>query len=181
MMDPVDRLTQDFIVIGGDVSPGRARIKGAGSPRTWDVRQGYGFSGAWVIFTGAGLAKFEVEIALWQDAQRQAWEGFAKKYLEKAPSGTRPKALGIYHPLLAASPLNISAVVVEDVSQFEEDDFGLWTCVIKFLEYRQPKPILARPSSAIPAAGQALPTARDALDQEILRKQQELAKLAGGA
>ena len=30
MIDPLDSLTQDFIVIGGDVSPGRARIKGAG-------------------------------------------------------------------------------------------------------------------------------------------------------
>ncbi len=181
MIDPVDTLTQDFLVIGGDVSPGRARIRGAGSPRTWDVRQGYGFTGAWVIFTGAGLAKFEVEIVMWLASQAVAWERFAKKYLEKTPSGTRPKALGIYHPLLAASPLNIHAVVVEDVSQFEEDDYGLWTCVIKFLEYRQPKPLLARPSAAIPAAGAALPTARDALDEEIQRKQRELAKLAGGS
>ena len=180
MIDPIDSLAQDVIVIGGDVSPGRARIRGAGSPRTWDVRQGYGFSGAFVVFTGAGLAKFEVEIALWLASQETDWERFAKKYLEKPPSGMRPKALGIYHPLLTAPPLNISAVVVEDVSQFEEDEYGLWTCVIKFLEYRQPKPILARPSAAIPAAAKALPTARDALDEEIQRKQKELAKLTGG-
>ena len=35
---------QDFIVLGGLRSPGRATVAGAGSPRDWDIRKGWAFS-----------------------------------------------------------------------------------------------------------------------------------------
>jgi hypothetical protein len=66
-------------------------------------------------------------------------------YLDKDPLGGRPKAFGIKHPILTTLPLKITSVVVEDVTQMEQDEDGAWRCTIKFLEYRAPKPALGKP------------------------------------
>lgn len=169
---------QDYIMLGGVQSPGCATITGAGCPRTWDVRQGYGYSGAIVVFTGDGLAKFDVHIDLWLPSHFAEWNRFAKICLAKAPLGTKPKAMDIAHPLLNMEPLKITSVVVEDVSQFEQDEFGLWTCTIKLLQYRAPKPALGKPLAAIPNAVTKAPTAQDAAELEIQRLTAQFSALA---
>lgn len=160
---------QDFIILAALKSPGRAYIKNAGSPRDWDIRKGYGFSGASVVFTGNNLAKFEVDIELWLPSHWIDWAPFSKLLVK--PNGLLPiVGLGISHPLLSLTPLSIASVVIEDVSQFEEQDEGSWICTIKFLEYKKPLPALKKPIAAIPAASKALPTATDAVDAELLAK-----------
>ncbi len=171
---------EDFIILGADKSPGRATIVSPGSPREWDIRKGYGFSGASTVFIGNGLAKFDVLVDLWQPVQYSDWDRFAKKYLQKAPIGLRPMAYGISHPVLNTAPLNISSVVVEDVVFEGTDDYGLDTWRIKFLEFRAPKPALGKPLAAIPAATKPLPTAQDAADREIQAKIATLKSLASG-
>jgi len=47
--------------------PASSRSGGASNPRGWDVRQGYGTSGATVVYTGDGLAKFSIKVFLWED------------------------------------------------------------------------------------------------------------------
>lgn len=168
---------QDYIILAAIKSPGKATLRNAGSPRDWDVRKGYGFSGASVVFTGNGLAKFEVDIELWEPTHWIDWAPFAK--LLKKPSGIIPTVgLGISHPLLSLPPLEISSVVVEDCSQFEQDDEGLWHCTIKFLEYKRPLPALSKPIAEIPAASKALPNATDAVNAEIAAKAKLFAALA---
>ena len=170
---------QDFILLGGKKSPGKADVFGASTPRKWDERTGYGLSGAFIVYTGDGLAHFPVVISLWEESHFDEWDSFAT-VLEKAPIGTRAKALGISHPLLTVRPLKIASVVVEDVTQFVQDDYGLWTCEIRLGEFRRPLPALGKPSAAIPAAALAVPTARDAAEAQIQALQGQVNTLAAG-
>lgn len=158
---------QDYIVLCSIPSPGICKISGAGSPRGWDERKGYGADGAYLVLVSLGLASFTVTLTLWEDAHFLAWDAFAA-LLEKPKNLIRPRALGISHPLLEAAPLRIKDVIVEDVSQFEQDDDDeLWTCEIKFRAYRPPKPILAKPMGAVPGVTPTVPSAQDAADAEI--------------
>lgn len=160
---------QDYIVLGSLRSPGICVVRNGSSPRKWDERQGYGFSGATTVFMGTGLARPEVDIILWEPEdglQWALWRIFAE--LLKKPSPGKPiTGLGIQHPQLNAPPLSITDVVVEDVSQWTQDDDGLWTCTIKFIEYRRPLPILKRPEISIPAVAVPAPTVRDAGDAQL--------------
>lgn len=170
---------QDHIDLGPGRSPGLATIVGSGlSPRNWDVRQGYGLSGAWVVYTGDGLAKFAVQIELWLPEHFLAWKVFSKLCLERPLPGMKPKAQDIKHPLLNMSPFNISSVVVEDVEAFSQDEFGMWTTKISFLQFRAPRPALGKPLASIPSASKPTPTAQDAADLEIQALQAQFGALA---
>jgi len=148
-------------------SPGLATFRKPGTPRGWDVQKGGGQSGAFVIYTGEGLAKFDVDISLWLELHFLDWQIFARTHLMRPIAFTPAKKLGIYHPRLQLPPLNITDVVIEDVTGFEQDDDGMETCTISFLEYRAPKPIITKPLPAIPATSKAPPTAGDALELKL--------------
>jgi hypothetical protein len=67
----------DFILLAGKRSPGIAEFIGAGSPRRWDERKGYGRGGAFVVYRGNGLAHFAVQIRLYTDADWADWHAWA--------------------------------------------------------------------------------------------------------
>lgn len=157
---------KDSVFMAGKVTPGAARIRKASDPRTWEVRKGYGISGANTVFTGDDIKPFSIDVTLWTAEHFEEWTSFAK-VLVKPTQATRWKAIGIFHPILRIAPLNISAVVVLDVSQFDTDDQGLWMCTIELLPFRKPKPALVKPSAAIPGVPKAAPTAQDAADKKI--------------
>ena len=90
-----------------------------------------------------------------------------RKVLAKPARGTRPKALGISHPLLELDPWNITEVVVEDVTNFEDDGSGMWHGKIKFTQFRAPLPLGGKPNRAIPAIAKAKPIAKDAAEEKI--------------
>lgn len=166
---------QDYIVLAGQTSPGLAVVTGAGAPRNWEERKGWGLSGATIVYTGAGLAQFDVQISLgFSSDDWAAWDDFAK-LLEKAPTGKRPKALDIEHPLINMRPINIKSVVVTDVSQFEQDDYGIFTCSISFKEFKAPLPALAKPDQSIAAVNPTKPTAQDETEKQIQEAMAELA------
>lgn len=135
-------------------SPGVAKVKGAGTPRNWDIRAGYGFSGASLVFTGTGLAKFDVDIFLWEHEHWLLWEAFSVLLTNPPPPpGVLPFSLGIDHPALNKKPWLINKVVVEDVTSWEANDTGLWSLTIKFIQYRKPKPALLPPLEGPPGTG----------------------------
>lgn len=154
------------------VSPGRAIIKGAGSPRTWNAQQGYGADGASLLYAGAALSSFEVAISIWKEPQHWIeWEVFVPLLAKPAALplgvGLPEFALSITHPQLNAKPWEIRSVVVEDVSQWEQDDVGLWTCTIKFKAYRKPKPVLDKAREPVPGTDQSIPDPVDPAEKII--------------
>lgn len=159
---------QDYIILGSEQSPGVCSIVNAASIRDWEQRKGYGLSGASTVYTGDSLSEFEIEFSIWDSADLNGamftkWYRFAQ-VLKKVPRGQRPRSLFIWHPFLAE--IGISEVVVTNVGQFVQDrETGLFTKRVKFLEYRAPLPILAKPKGAIPNAadgGISAPTAAQA-------------------
>lgn len=143
----------DYVLLGGKRSPGVAEIVGASSPRQWDEREGFGLSGAWIIFRGRGLAKFSIVLHLLSQADWDAWTAW-KPLVDKMPTrraagGKDSGALEIWHPHLEA--LDIKAVAVVEVMQPVQDDLGGWSVEIKLIEFRRPKVALAKPDGA--AAG----------------------------
>lgn len=100
--DPDGRTFSDVIQLGGEYSPGIATVSGAGSPRVWEKRKGFGLSGATVVFQGADLASFEVEIKIWTQTQLTAWRVFYNKFLQE----TTAAASRVTDPLAAQ---NLSA------------------------------------------------------------------------
>lgn len=166
----------DTWLLAGQTSPGLSEIAGASSPRDWDVRKGYGLSGATVVYTGDGLAKFSIKIFLWEDEHFEQWDAF-KLLLKKVPRGTRPKALDIYHPIL--EDLEISSVVIEDRTQLTpvQGEAGMFFVEVKFTQYRAPMPAVGKPDGSQSKPNE--PTAQDAYDrtiQELTKQVQELSR-----
>jgi hypothetical protein len=247
---PPYELMADTFSINNDNCPGKCVVHGAGTPREWDIRKGYGLSGATVVFMGMTLSKFEIDVTIFTQQDYLDFLVFFAKYLrrEAVQSGgggnqqqqaasakaradalaqtardafntakaqqsnpnltqnqkqalvvqaqaaadnaraasdqvvTLPgpdlgsmRALGIYHPALAA--LGIGSMVVEDVTQFEEDADGNYTCTIKCIEYKKPKPIILKPNGSIPGVGAKQPTNKDAIDVQLQEAQQEFQHL----
>lgn len=170
--------TQDFIILNGRRSPGRATIVNAGSPRTWDKQKGWGFTGATLIYTGDDLSDFDVIIDIWETPRHWIeWNAFAG-LLEKRSTGLGAKFYDISHPLLYRAPLRINQVAIRDVTQWEQSPKGLWTCRILMTAWNAPKPALGKPNGTIPAAGGGIdPLANDPQIAALMAKQAAL----GGA
>ena len=175
---------QDYVRIGGDKSPGRCRVRNVHTPRGWDVRQGYGLTGATLVPKGDEPATFELHFAFWDENDIPAWYAYAAKYFDKSvrfvPGSLTPKALGISHPQLSAPPIRITECVVADATDLENDGEGLWECIVSCLQYRKPKPVPSPPDAAIPAASAPNPTAQDSYDATIQDKLSTINSLAGG-
>ncbi len=171
---------QPYVMLGPFRTPGVAFPKKPNTPRNWDIRQGYGFTGAVVVYMGSGLAKFNIEVILWEPEHFLEWEIFARGALQKPLPGLGVgAAMGIDHPLVNMQPWNIKSVVVEDVEGFEQGPTGLWATSIHVIEYKRPLPALARPIAAIPAVDIPVPTAADAAEIEMEKLAAE-AKALGG-
>ncbi len=170
---------QPYIVLGPLQSPGVATVRGLDSPRNWDVQQGYGLTGAVAVFKGTGLAKFTVDIELWEPEHFIEWNVFATILAAPKPGLAGGFALGILHPIVNGPPHGVTEVVVENVSQPVQNDLGRWTYTIAFLQYKKPLPAIARPIAAIPAASAPLPTAADAGEAKMLSLTAQ-AKALGG-
>ena len=164
---------QDYFDLGGFRSPGACVVRAPNSPRKWDERQGHGFSGAFLVFTGAGLSRFEIDVYAWKDEHFLGWKIFAKGALMPPkislgvdsflPSIGKNSSLPIKHPILNDEPHNIDQVVVEDVTGWEQDDTGKWVRTIKFIQYKAPVPVLVKafqgpPGSPIVVKPPANPT-----------------------
>lgn len=155
-------LSQDFVLIMGTPTPGRAQVLAGNSPRKWDERAGHGLAGASTVYTGDSLAKFKIQIDLWEVEHFALWKAFST-VVKKPPKGVRPIALDVIHPILA--DLDITQAVVVDRSQLTQIEDGLWSTTIDFLQYRKPTPVLAKPAQAIPGASSS--PAQDPPDPEI--------------
>lgn len=183
--DADGRCEADAIRIGGDWTPGLCVVSNAAVDETWDVRKGYGYAGAWIVYTGSDIASWSITFRVWRQDQLNAFSLFMKKYFTKPPvqpqqngaflpNISKPQALGIYHPALAE--LGIDKCVYKKVGQWNLGTgakLGDATRTIEFLQFRPPVPLIGKPNQAIPDVTKS-PTADDALQLQIRSAQQTL-------
>lgn len=144
------RPAQDYIVLGGLPSPGRATPVGLGSPRVIDVQKPNLASGATCRFVGNDVCHFSVMIDVWDDLDFPIFYAWAKLCLAKTPPGVTAVALAIHHPQINNDPTNIHSVMIEDVLDLGQDETGMWTWEIKLVEFRLPQPIPPLPPLLMP-------------------------------
>lgn len=163
MPNPLDNPElYDYFVLARQKSPGLCDVSGANAPRNWDIRNGYGLSGATIVYTGDGLAKFTIRLFFWETDHFVAWEKF-RVLVKKPPRGVRPKAMDISYPYL--EELGITSVVVDDELQWTQPAAGLFVKDIKFNQYRAPLPMVGKPDGSQSKANE--PTAQTAIDKTI--------------
>jgi hypothetical protein len=164
--NPIDTPV-DKAFLGGKITPGLCDIDGANSPRNWDERDGYGLSGATVIFKGVKLSHFSIKFRLYTPADWDEWHAFAPT-VAKPPLGKRPRALDIAHPI--TDEVGIRSVVVDDVLAPVQSGDGEWTVEVKLIEFRKPRFALAKPQGSTS-------TPVDPIEQQIQANSDRIAQL----
>lgn len=164
---PPYELALNYFTLGGERSPGKCEVRGAGRGWEWAELMGWGLSGASLILRRRILVEFEIDITIVSQTELEQFDDFYAKVLADPVSGRkdRSRGIGIYHPRLAR--VGVTSAVIEHVGQFNPGKRGGETCTIKFKEYRAPKFILTKPNGTIPAAAKKQPKAKDALDEAI--------------
>jgi hypothetical protein len=135
----------DKAILGGKQTPGLCEITGANSPRNWDERDGFGLSGALLVFRGVKLSHFSISFKLLNAQDWDDWHTFAPT-VAKPPLGKRPRSLDISHPI--TEEVGIRSVVVDDVLAPVQADDGVWIVEIRLIEFRKPVFALAKPQGS---------------------------------
>lgn len=140
------------LVLGGVSSPGKVTLSGHDRDVKWDVKDGPGIAGATTTLKNIPPKEFTATFYLVKDVAQGIddfadWPAF-QAAIESTVDGTKPKALDIYHPDLASQKPPIVSVVKASVGGVVHDGKGGQTIVVKFQEYRPPKPAGGTPSGA---------------------------------
>ena len=135
--------------VNGVPLPGRVRVQGAGAVYQWEVRPGYGRSGAVVVGMGPGISKFTLFVDMWLSEHFVQWE-VAKVVLAPPKPLLPTMAIYVSNPILA--DVGITEIVVEERGQVDTSG-AVWTVPIKCMQYRKPMPALVKPRGGIPGAG----------------------------
>lgn len=142
----------DYILLGGQKSPGYCDVYGAYDEREFNVRQPPFTTGAVIIYKRRKLAEFSVRIRLYSMQDHADFAAWRAVIDAKPGARTKATALDIWHPLL--EQLDIKSVVVKSVSQFDQTADGEWSISIAFLESRpMPKQTLAKVEGAQSSPG----------------------------
>lgn len=161
--------TVDYALIDKIKTPGILRLRNADSPRAWDERNGYGWSGSFPVFMGVRLSHFEMGFEIYDEDDLAQWRLLEPK-VQKPPFGKRPKSLTLQHPITQA--LEIGSIQVLNVKQWEFDDYGMITQPIEVISFRVPKLALSKPEAPKQAESD------DPWDKQILLSNAENAALA---
>lgn len=130
------------IILGTTKSPGIVTLSGHDREIDWDIKMGPGTSGATTTLKAEKPAEITATFKLFLDPTTgqddfEAWPAF-HGLIDSTVSGPKAKALDIYHPDLARN--YITSVVKKSVGGMTYDGKGGATIVVKFLEYKPPKP-----------------------------------------
>lgn len=136
----------DYVLIGGQVTPGIARIRDASDKRKWDVQTGPYLSGGFTIYRGVDIAHPKMDLYLLTAEDWADWWVFYPT-IQRPPRGKRPKALSIVHPW--TDMVGIRAVQVEEIHSPElYDETGGYVITIDLIQFNQPRIALAKPEAA---------------------------------
>jgi hypothetical protein len=144
------------IVLGSVRSPGVVTLSGHDRNEDWDIKAAKGQTGASSSLNGRPVGQFQATFYLASDEPDESgandftrWDDF-QRLIESTTSGPKPTALTIYHPDLARN--GFTEVTNGGVGGMKHDQKGGATVVVKFLEYKPPKPKPAAKATAKPAA-----------------------------
>lgn len=169
------------IVLGSVRMPGKWTLRGGARKFGWQQQKGFGLSGAYSFPTGDELVEPEFDVEIWASQDAFNFRAIRAKLLSHATytvAGTSSsKAMGIHHPELKA--MGVISVVLQEITPLVQDDYGLWTCSAKFLQFRPPKLGPAKPLASIPDTAAPTPTAQDQADIELQKLTDEINKLTG--
>lgn len=140
----------NVIVLGGKQSPGKVTLSGHDRKVDWDVKGGPSLAGATTTLKSILPIEFSASFYLLRDVTQgiddyATWPDFLK-LINSTLAGTKPKALAIYHPDLAAN--GITSVVKATVGGATYDGKGGMNVVVKFQEYLPPKKKGGTPTGA---------------------------------
>lgn len=137
----------DTFKLLGDPSPGLCiSVAGATNPRVWDEKKATNSSGASLVYTGEGLAKFKVKLLLWTSEHLKQWEAW-KRHLVP-PTEKNPNAMQAEHPQLALLAVPVTSVVIDEPGAPEPQGDNTWIAEIAMRQYRKPKPATAKPGGS---------------------------------
>lgn len=135
----------DSAKISGLDTPGLLVIDKANSPRQWDERNGYGWSGSFPVFVGQRLSFFDLTFKMYTTEDWKRYKAL-KPLLVRPPFGKRPKALDIVNPIL--EDLEIFSFVILDVGRLTPIDNGAYSKTIECMQHRRPRIALAKPEAS---------------------------------
>jgi hypothetical protein len=196
------------ITLGGYTLPGKWTLTEAKAAFGWQIQQAYGLSYAAVIPRGDELIAPKFKGEFWSDYDysifRDIWKqlflqatfyvpgtnNFSNQpqapslaFLSGLSSATistsayTSKAIGIDHPSLKLMGCN--SVVLLGISAPVDEDAGLWSLSLDFLQFRAPVPAKTPPKQTIPDAPKPKPVAQDGFDVEGQQLQAAIAKAQG--
>ena len=145
----------DYIVLGGQRSPGVVTLRGHDRFIAWDIQKAEGEEGAVTKRKPDAPGSFEAEFYLAGDSLDEQgrtdfaqWDKF-EAIVRSMADGPAPKALPIYHPDLARN--GFTEVTSGGIGGLRYDSRGGALVIVKFQEYKPPKPKRLR--RATPKAG----------------------------
>ena len=132
------------VYLGGVKSPGVVTLSGHDRNVEWDVKNGTGQTGASTTVKSIPPITFTATFYLVRDDaqgidQFADWPAFLQ-VIESTVNGSKVQAVDIYHPDLASQNPPITSVAKASVGGVVHDGKGGQTIVVKFQEYRPPKP-----------------------------------------
>lgn len=159
--------------LAGVPLPGQWLLVDATRTFGWQMRKGYGLTGATIVPIGDDLMTAKFAIKIWTSSDAGVYRTLLKTLLKK-PAGVLPgvptsAGMGVDHPSL--KDMGISAVVVKSVTPLfsplvTSGGKGPWTAAVEFWEFRAPLPAIPTPSTVYPDRAPPNPSAQDSLDAE---------------
>lgn len=182
------RNPDDTVVLAGREVPGIVVIKGLSAPRDWETRMSFGMMGYRLRLKGIKPSKFSLVVSLYDEEDWDAWNEFSE-IVRRPPPPDRSQIQAITSipslwrfirtlgpPLRIRGPqldeYRVNRVVVEDVTQADENDRGTWTLEIKLIQYQPPVRVLST------SGGRAEDEPRTAQERQIAALTTELNGLA---
>lgn len=167
MTNPIDDPDlYDHIELGGVQSPGVVTLSGHDRKIGWDVKKGNAQSGATTTRTCDEPTEFSASFYLVDEEEFAQWATFLD-VINSTVAGKTPSGLDVYHPDLAEN--GITSVVKATVMGTVHDGKGGQTRVVKFLEYKPPRPAGGSPKGSKAGAAAKAPDPNQAALDEIAR------------
>jgi hypothetical protein len=138
---------QDYFALDGLVAPGLSKVvTGPDITYTWEAPKSDSTSGAQKKFKGRELAKWSIDVQLYDDTEMSAWEDFWSlfRYPDAKPK-TKLKSYAFGHPLVNMHGI-ADCTIQRAVTR--QADTNYWVVSIEFEEDRKPVAVAVKVEGA---------------------------------